>query len=898
MDKETLGQKALNTRYKKVVDEQLKSDKTLQQKKTLYQKNTEAIDQSLNHKKTLFDTIIHEIESTFKKEQSVLLKTYKQQILALDKGLKEEKKRYSNDLKALDEALESKRSLNTLKEEKIENDFKMAKETFSKDNKKENTQIEKTYEKARASFDTKKTTLQEETKTKLDAIKKTHQDTRKRYDDALSHINQETKEKIKANEEATSSLETDFKKALNNAKKAYKEAIKPIEDAITALKKDYDKDVEELNTHYESEITKKQKYQKEKEKIADQQAASELAKEIKKLQKIQKEQLAHKLEKYNADLAPLNEKLEQTITQKKEELYKVKENHIDELVKLLKEKETIKQHELIKLNETNTKLLKEEAIYAHKKETITIDQKIQTINFNQTLEEAKLLYELESNLLNPKELLKIEQAKKSYNEQMNDLTKLKNYIKEVHKKDTKLLELKLALKTEQNAYELKRRHEVYQFDKEALKLRKNQELMEKDALKETFLVKHYYVHAKNYVALKNETMDAYKDSTILEINNRLDLMIKHYQALIKSAEKDHETMIAKIDATYNDEIKLYQDALNTLEESQKNVLSDLETKQNKDLEKDKAEIDRLHPKKDKILLKKYLKSYELKAARYQETLEAKSEEIQSKKALYTQMIEKIKSARIHSLEEAETLLIHIKDQLENEIATQKSLASKAITRFNNMQYEMRKSAELFDTFQRGREEDTLKLSDSYKQQRIKKEEDSYNALKEELNKNLSSLKEKFKAYEIDNNNQQVETTHTYQLALEHLETTKEENLKSIQDLYLQEKKRLDQTIKTITKNYEQAIKTLNQNTDKEKASCFADKEKADETLKSTIKEKDKAHEHYTAERKNLLNKDFERFDDASLHLLKLIKNDALTVLNEQDIPVVKAMITGEKAIEL
>lgn len=898
MDKETLGQKALNERYKKVVDEQLKSDKTLNQKQTLYKKNTDAIDASLKNKKELFASLIKETELAFKQEQSTLLKTYKQQVLALDKGLKEEKKRFTNDLKELDNALESKRSLNMLKEEKIETDFKMAKETFQKESKKEQLNSDKIIEKARESFTSKVKALQEETTQKLEAIKKTHQDTRKHYDDALDQINIDSKKKLAEKDKALSDLETAFKQALVSANKAYQDALLPIHKSLETLKQDYEKSVEELNTYYDNEILKKQKYQKEKEKIADQQAASELAKEIKKLQKTHKEQLAHKLETYQSDKAPIDHELEKTIEWHKNSIYDLKEGYIDNISKTLKEKETLKQNELIELNDTNTKLLKEEALYTHKKEAIKIDDAIQHINFNQTLEEAVLLYEVDTSLLSPKELLKIEQSKKSYNEQMNELTKLKNYIKEVHKKDVKLLELKLALKSEQNSYELKRLHQVYQFDKQAIKLRHLQDIMEKDAMNEAFLIKHYYVHAKNYVALKNETIETFKASTALEINNRLDLTIKHYQALIKKAESDHDVIIQKIESTYTDEIKLYEDAYQALLDSQKNVLGDLSLKQKNELEKDKAEIERLNPKTDKALLKRYQKNYDLKVERYKEILEAKEEEIKSKKALYVQMIDKIKSSRIHSLEEAETLLIHIKDQLDQEIENQRKQAADEITRFNKMQYEMRKSADLFDTFQRGREEDTLKLSEHYKVNRIQKEEDALNALKEELNQELATLKANFKAYEAENNALQKETTHAYQLALEHLETTKEENFKNIQERYNQEKRRIDQTIKTLTKNYEQALKTLNQTTEKEKSVCFQNKAKADESLKEAIKEKDKAHEQYKLERKTLKEKDFERFDDASLHLLKLIKNDAIELLNEKEIPLIKLMITGEKAVEL
>jgi hypothetical protein len=898
MENNNLGQKTLNQRYKKVVDEQLKSDKTLEQKDKIYQDHTKLIDDSINKKKAIYQSLINDLEQAYKKDQNTLLKTYKQQVLALDKGLKEEKKRYTNDLKELDETLENKRSLNMLKEEKIDAELKMAKESFMKETKKETLAIEKTFEKAKENHQTKKSQLTLETKEKLEALSKTHQATRKHYDDALEKINASSKVTLDAIDSKLQSTEDAFKDALKKALADYESALKPIHKSIEQLKIDYDKSIEELNTYYETEITKKQKYQKEKEKIADQQAASELAKEIKKLQKVQKEQLAHKKETYQNDLAPLNTTLEETIASHKSNIYDLKEQYVDQITNHLKEKETIKQQTLIALNETNTKLLKEEALYTHKKETITIDETIQSINFDQTLEEATLSYEVDSNLLSPKELLKVEQAKKQYNEQMNELTKLKNYIKEVHKKDLKLLDLKLALKTEQNAYELKRLHQVYQYDKEALKLRHHQEIMENEHMKEAFLVKHYYVHAKNYVALKNETIEAFKSSTHLEINNRLELITNHYQALIKKAERDHEVIISNIESTYQDEIKLYEEAYNQLNESQKNVLSDLTHKHSKDLEKDKAEIDRLNPKTDKVLLKKYQKNYELKVARYEEIVKQKAEEIKAKKALYTTMIEKIKAARIHSLEEAETLLIHIKDQLDLEISNQKDQAEKEIKRFNQMQYEMRKSAELFDTFQRGREEETLKLSENYKQNRIDKEEEALKALKDELNQELAYLKTNFKAYESENNTLQKETTHAYQVALEHLEATKEENYKNIQDLYQTEKRRLDQTIKTITKNYEQALKTSKNRTDQLKSDCFNKKSNADDTLKDTIKEKDKDHEKYIQERNTLKEKDFDRFNDASLHLLKLVKNDALTLLSEKEIPLIKAMILGEKAVEL
>ncbi|MFU8787236.1 MAG: hypothetical protein ACNA7U_08295, partial [Candidatus Izemoplasmataceae bacterium] len=152
MDNENRLKDRLDRAYKKVVEEVLKSEDQLDAKHKLYQSNTKRIDTSLTNKLKTFDESITQLHADYKLIHSDLEKAHKQDIVKLDKQEKETTKIYEKDLKELDQELESKRTLNTLKEEKIDNDYKITLDSIKQDYNKKQKALDKEIDKANKNF--------------------------------------------------------------------------------------------------------------------------------------------------------------------------------------------------------------------------------------------------------------------------------------------------------------------------------------------------------------------------------------------------------------------------------------------------------------------------------------------------------------------------------------------------------------------------------------------------------------------------------------------------------------------------------------------------------------------------------------------------------------------------
>jgi hypothetical protein len=897
MDNENRLKDRLDRAYKKVVEEVLKSEDQLDAKHKLYQSNTKRIDTSLTNKLKTFDESITQLHADYKLIHSDLEKAHKQDIVKLDKQEKETTKIYEKDLKELDQELESKRTLNTLKEEKIDNDYKITLDSIKQDYNKKQKALDKEIDKANKNFYEKQLQLEKETDIKKTTQTTINEEKNKELSLSIDKVNESAIKETQSIEKKIKEFEIAFSKSIKEALKAYKEALKPIDLELETLLKNHETDLSEINTYYDNEINKKTKYQKEKEKIADHTAANDYAKEIKKLQKTLKETIDNKKEQYKQAKIPIDKQKEDTIKHHQDTLFNLKKDGIEKIYLYLNSLHVVKTKQLIDINTINIKLLEQQAEFDYKMDSVQIDHDIQMINYNQTQEEARLYYENFTERLKPTQTIDEESAKKTFNEQLNELTKSRNYIKEVHKKDVKLRKLQHALTLHQIDYEKDRLSHMFTFDKRALQIDKNNHFVTKDNDKENFLIKHYYIYTKNYIALKSDGMLVYKPSVEKEVENRKNLEITRYEKMMKQAEKDHEIIMNNIEEIYKHEIKIYEEAYKEIEQTHKETIIQLAKHHQEELQKDKDTIDLLDPKADKGLIKKQLKAFDYKKNEFKEIMDEKKVELEEKLAIYQKMIDQIKGYRLHSSEEADTLLNHIKDQLSDAINHVKQQAADEIERYNKLYFEIKHSSDLFETFQRQREEDTLTEAGEYLKVRQAKENETKATYKEMLNESLDSIKNTFKAYEEENHNDQNETIENCKKAIEQIETIKEENLKNLIDQFNHEKRRLEGLIAKLTKNYDQQLKQLTNEKDKEKALCFKRKDEAENLLKETLSIRQKEKNAYINEREHLKIKDLNRYKEFQNQILKGLEVDAINRLNEDQVQDIKDYLLGVKAIE-
>lgn len=882
----------LKKQYDKLIGDRVETEKILNHKHKMFHQNTQDIEKltqaQLESFEVHYKTMIEAHEATLKQLES----DHKNNLSDLKKRKQNTQKDYQKDKQSNIEALEKKQTLNELKAQKIDTEYQIALDKFAEEAKAKRQKYDKTIETATQTFYEKTVELEKDTDIKIDTLDNQRKEKLLAFSSDIDKTNAETEKKLAEEDKRLKASISEFKTTLKNLKNEFTEGLKPHDETIKKTEAKHAKALKEETEKYDALIAKKTKYKNEKEKINDNAEANRYAKEVKQHTKEKKEALDTLTEEHKLELDPLKKERLNYIETYEKKFIDTKRAGIDTIKNHLIRNNSTKTDDFIKSNTTNIESLKYEAKLNHEKEMVLIDNDIQVINFNQTLEEARLLYEKDSNIITPDTGLKTEEEKRKFNLAKNALNTKRNIETAEHDKNQKAREIQhdkdQALLDSET---LKAKHN-FDYNHQAQTIENTIERYEQDEAKEHFLITHYYTHAKNYTALKNDGILAHKKSVIKAIETHKNTQIKDYEAMMKQAETDHDIIMEQIDQTYQREILIYQNALKEIENNHQVIINSLVSEQAKERNKDLSLIEELDAKKDKNRIKKLKKNLNQKQENHDEAVAIKTRELEQKQKLYTNIIENIKAFKIQSIEEAETLLMHIKDQIQAAINRIEKTATNDINTFDTLYYEIKHSADLFNTFQLQRKSDTLEKTNTYKKTRIQRKEierASYKTKLEErlqhvettFHEKLEMLNEALDQYKID-----------IEARLDTIEKTDASNTEKIERAYQEETQKLNNLIQKEKRNYEQKLKHLSQEKKAEKEACFKRKDNSEKNYEDTLERHTKENQKYIEERKNILEEDKKRFSKNVDKLVKAFETSPIKHFNEKHINDTPQIIEG------
>ena len=898
MSQENRIKTLLEQEYRKVVEQHIGLEDVTAEKYALFQRNLARIDDALAKRIDETNTTLANQKQAYAKDIAAFKKQHAQALEKRQEKRREIEHHFEQDLEKIDETLESKRSENLKKEQKIESEYIASLRSIEKQYKEQRQALEKQLEVARKSFEQHSETLEQETDIKLASQQNTHEERLLQLSKTIDDIKDKTEKEIESLNAQVKAYEKDFSVSIQKAKLAYETALEPIKKDRTNQNSVHAEELASIEDHYDNEITKKTKYMVEKQKIGDDTSADAFAKEIKRLKKARKEDIEAKEVAHAEAIAAIDTREASVTKSHQETLFNLKKQGIQKIHQLLNNILLQRTQEIIDINHINSQTLRQEALHKHQNTTRDIDHDIQQINFDQTLEEANLYGQFSLTLTKPKEALEKEACKQTYNEAKNQLTEVRNTARHLHKKETDLRRLKHLLELEQNQVEQLKEDANHRFNLDNAAVDDAMAKIRLDRHRETHLSRHYYLHARNYTALKQETVQARKPYTLIDIQTHKELQIKDYKAAIKQAEEDHKQMVRKIMETFEKEIVIYETAYVALEQEHQQTIQALTTEQALERNLDLEEIAKLDPKKDKVLIRKHKRNLALKQENHDEALAIKKRELEQKLAVYKKTIEQVKAFKMHSLEEADTLLMHIKDQMHEAIDRAEKASEQARQDFERLQYEVRHSAELFETFQRQRYEDTNHAAATYEKARLEKEEALRNHHKNRLQETLEVIKNAYTSFENTNKAKQNATLELHKEALNDVRKTKEDNLKTIIDQASYERKKLELYITKLEKKYDTELRNLSEAKEQEKQDCFFRKEQADHTLNQSLQTYEREATAFANERIAIKEEDQQRIKQNEQILLDKIQSDAISVLNEEDVPHIRAMLQGTRDIQL
>ncbi len=887
---------ALMKNYEKVIEARLESDEALRHKTKLFQTNAKTIQGSLKTKLDAFSERLKTEETIYNEDKKTLKLNLQKTKSELKKKEKTIQNKTTKDLTAIEDDYEKKQSLNTLKEQKIESDYQARLDRIAKKMQERQIALDKSIESSTQTFYDQTVQLEKETDTQNAKLENTINQKNSDYSSKIDQVNAATKKVLDASEQTKTAQIDAFKKALKKLMTEYKEVVKPAEEELKKLQTTQAKARQKIVDGFDETIAKILKYKKEKEKLKESSEVNRYTKELKAHRKEKDEALNELDAEHTLQREPYETKLQAIIDDYKKQAYALKETHIQAILETLITTKKHKTQDMIKTNEVNIERLIEEARFNHAQTTLKIDYDIQLINFNQTLEEARLAYDRQSAILKPETQKLNDEQKRQYNQNKNDLTTKRQTEKAEFdvNGDTRKIDQKIDL--ENVDYELKKHDYHYTYDKIARDIEFEKQKITNDFAKETILVGHYYHNAKNYTALKNDEIMTYKPSHEKAIEHERTNQIKQYNTMLAQAEKDHDRMVGHIDDTFELEIAIYQEAIDRVEKHHNTTIKDLMAKQALERNKDLSLIESLDAKKDKARIKRLKRDLNTKQEHHDETIALKKRELEQKRQLYQHMIEQTKSFKMHSTEEAETLLIHIKDQIHDAIERVERNAQQAINTFDTLYYEVKHNANLFNIFQLQRQDDTLDQATHYKAARIKSQQELLAHHKQQLNEQLSAIKKAFDSMIESYKKERDERTKSHESKIEIIKKVHQENAEHIDELYENDAKKLNQQIQRLQKDYDQRLKTLTQDKKSEKEACFEKKDEAEKAHETILKRREDEAQNYQAERERMLEEDITRLTKHKDALLASIEQEPLKHLTEQDLKHIEAYLEGQKTI--
>ncbi len=885
----------LKERYEHLIDLLVKTDQSQQSKKSLYQKNNQAIEASMAASLSAHQKNKAALDKHFQKLQASVKEILLEKLSTIDEEKDYAKAQYEKLVETIEESFENKISLNDLKRQKVKSTYdqkvKEATEAASKTEQKHEAKIQEASRTHNAHMER----LLSETNELYEENDTIRSDAKINFDKAFKEAEKTKTQTLENIKKEQAAYYQSFKEALSALNKSYKAEKKPIEKEIQLLKNDQAKELKSIKDKYQKELNKLTSYKNEALKISDRSKASEYDKKIKHLKKTHQATLKEKESEHENTLAPELDKLDTFERDYHNKFKDLKFAAIDQIMDFLAQIDTANTENQMAIEKANTNYNLALNEHKAKKAAINIDYDIQSINFNQTLKENQTTAEHEIAISKPSRDITENEARFQQDVEINELDKAKKVATAKKEKDENLALQNHTLEETKLSLVHKRLNYLQDYDIEQIKLEKERQLINGDEKEETMLLSHYMKQSENYAALRSESVACkkpYVEALATQQKQDLDEMYNH---MLSAAKQDHEAMIKKIKATYEKERKIYEAPLKHLKETHETILSDILKAHGKEREAIVEKLDNTTDKKRQEALKKELKEL---TENHDEIIRQKKKSLKQKEAGYEKMLADLKDYKNRSLEEAETLLYHITDQISLAQEENQKASERLQSNFDSSQNEINHRAKLFRTFQRQRQEETLKKVREQQNARLHqlnaKKQKSQTILEEQI-KALESQFDREKQAIKDKMNQ-IEAS--YDKTLTDIEKHKEETYQTVLETYETEKDRLNAYQQKLIREYDQAMSAIKKEATAEKDDCFAKKDQVEA-------EKTREEQRLQSELNALLtDKEAEKqaridaFKTRAQALKEALEPKIKTALDEKSLKKVEAIIKDEESIDV
>ncbi len=800
----------------------------------------------------------------------------------------------NTQIKEVEEAHEKKRTLKHLQEQKLDSDYEFKLKEIAQTRVQEIETLEKTVVQANKTYDKNMKQLSVETEQKLESLRKKFHDDNLEYTKNHEMIKSKVQEKIIENENKLSAYEHQLEEALTALEKAFKKAIDPIEKQMQAIEQKHQATLDKMTKAHQAIVDKKEKYRKEAEKINDMHKANVHLKEIRQHHKTHEEDLRQTNARFEVELEPILKSKQEVMLEYDNRSLALKQQGLDKITTYLNHIQVAKTEEMLETDELNHAFNLAHLMFEQNKESTRLDDTIQAANFKQNKEEQLLTTEYQQAIMLPKQDIEALHAKHHLDKEKNTITKAAEVAKANRDKAKALAHETYRHAIQKVDYETARLKALLTFDHEMLKL--NHERLSVDQLVdlENMLVKHYFKQSQNYTALKTVHLVTHRPTIETEIKNRTKNNIKYYQTLIEQAEKDHQIMCQHIDDVYQLESQPYNTIIEKIKAEQNDALAALKAKQLEETQTMKTAL-KTQPK-DRNEMRLHTKQLELLKEVHQEQLNHQEQHYKNTLKPYQQLLQHLQQTRVQSLEETETLLHHVTDQYQLLIDTALAQEKQVIQMVDTTQTNIQHSADLFQTFQYQRQEDTVDATQQFHQSRyntlyrLQKESEKKRADQHaKLDRGFHTLTQQY--------NQKIQNIKDENYRqLEKIKQTSIDQLRKIEENYHEEIRRTELYISKLTRQHDNKMKELSREIDTIKQDCFSKKEASERYLE---KETERLEEALIQERdrKDRLKK--ETIDNHKKRMLDLvieIESDPMHVLMATQIRDLKDYILQRKTL--
>ncbi len=887
----------LERRFGALVQKHVDTDQRVSALDALYEHNASTVDGVLTTDLARFDEALKTLEKDHTNTIKNLDREHEKRSKSLMRARDSADSELDQTTHELVEALEKKQTLNDLKAQKIDDEYRIALSHIDRRERERQQTLDKRVENETKTFYDRTVELEKTTAIAVDNLDQRIKEKTLAITERLDKHNDETEHALAEIDQRVQTVLRNTRRDVKDLKAAYVEAKKPKDADIESQKEAQSNARTEAEKEHDEAINKNIRYRNEKEKLDDKDGVARYNKTIKQLRKTKEDALDQLDKTHQEAQKPLEKDRDDLVKAYEERFFNLKKQAVETLRNLLIERAQTHAEALMTANAINIERLKVEAEHEHRKETTHIDHDIQLINFNQTLEEARLNYEKETARLKPESGIESTEAKRRFNREKNALSVKRDIEKAQHEatKEKARLEHQRVLK------ELERQRAeadvTLAHEKTMARHRRRLALYAKDLDKEKHHINRYYRHAKNYTALKNDHVRAHGPSTHLAVTAHLETQRETYRAMLDKAEHDHKRIITRIEETYRNEIAIYDAALKKLDHDHEEELRTLVSAQAKERNKDLEAIEALDGKKDRIRIRKLKRDLAQKQTNHDEAVAIKKRELEQRRSLYTSMREAINAFKLQSIEEAETLLMHVRDQIHGAMRDLEKAAEKEKALFEHVHYEIKHSADLFNTFQLQRREDTLDKATRYHDRRVAVENEKIDALMRETETRRARIESETEAaiQKIDRAIERVLSDTEAQVSS--LRGREKDNASQIDRSAGEDTRKLKAKLDRIDEKHDKRQNELSDTKKKEKDACFKRKTKAEEDLEAMLALREDENEQYEKERRKMLDEDVERITNHAESIIEKLQKDPIRLPREKDLGKLLDALQGEATID-